>query len=461
MIDTGAESVVFVGFSVALLRTLTTSLPPGSVVVVERPEAVRDRDILALAGKLPAVSRVIVAEYPDRAGLTALMDREPAIGRARAVVPGLEYAVEAAAHLADRLCLPGAGRVAARAVRDKYRLRELAGPAGVRNPPYQLVDTVAQAEEFFRRAGRPCVLKPTSRQASAGVQIIRAVDQIAAGWALSADPDEGQYHGPGAGTALGEERSDGGNAVPAWLRGPRERSERQHHGPACGGSGRLLMEHALVGPEYSVETLVDAGRPVFVNVTAKQVLPGRFPVEIGHVVPAPVDADLAGRLRTANERLISAIDFGTGILHSEWIVDDGTPALVECAGRMPGDEISQLISLAYDVPFVETYLRLLLGHRPTMPAVASRGAAIRFLTADSGEVVAIEGTGRAEQVPGVVTVRVTATPGTRFSTVISSWDRAGYVLACGADPGAAERSARAGAATISIVVRPPVSVPAA
>jgi biotin carboxylase len=424
VLDIGAESVVFFGFSVTLLRSLATSLPPRSVVVVEEPDAVRDRDIPALAATLPAVSRVIAAEYQDPAGLAALLDREPAITRAHAVVPGLEYAVEAAAHVADLLHLRGAGRAAASAVRDKYRLRGLAGPAGVRNPPYALVGTVAEAERFFRRAGRPCVLKPTSRQASAGVQIIRAVDQIAVGWALSADPDEGS------------------------------------RGPARGGSGPLLMEHALVGPEYSVELLVDEGRPVFVNVTAKQVLPGRFPVEIGHVVPAPVDPDLAGRLRTANERLISATGFGTGIMHSEWIVEDGTPTLVECAARMPGDEISQLVSLAYDVPFVERYLCLLLGQRPTLPAAAVRGAAIRFLTAESGDVVAVEGTADAERVPGVVTVRMTATPGARYAAVTSSWDRAGYVLACGEDARAADRSARAGADRIAVAVRAPLAVPA-
>jgi S-DNA-T family DNA segregation ATPase FtsK/SpoIIIE len=42
----------------------------------------------------------------------------------------------------------------------------------------------------------------------------------------------GQYHGPRAGVASEEERSDGGEAAPRRPWGPRERSERQHHGLA-------------------------------------------------------------------------------------------------------------------------------------------------------------------------------------------------------------------------------------
>ncbi|MGL5825424.1 MAG: hypothetical protein ACRCYU_11525 [Nocardioides sp.] len=60
--------------------------------------------------------------------------------------------------------------------------------------------------------------------------------------------------------------------------------------PDRGVASRVLVEERVVGPEYSVELLVRARRPVFGNVTTKvttkQVRTNAFPVETGHGVPA-------------------------------------------------------------------------------------------------------------------------------------------------------------------------------
>jgi serine/threonine-protein kinase PknG len=60
--------------------------------------------------------------------------------------------------------------------------------------------------------------------------------------------------GPGTGAASGEERSDGGEAAPQGFRGPRERSERQHCGPATTGTA------AGGGATVSEATVASGGR---------------------------------------------------------------------------------------------------------------------------------------------------------------------------------------------------------
>jgi biotin carboxylase len=43
------------------------------------------------------------------------------------------------------------------------------------------------------------------------------------------------------------------------------------------------------------------------------------------------------------------VQFGTGLLHAEWIVSDDTPVLVECAARPAGDWIFDLNRLVTGV----------------------------------------------------------------------------------------------------------------
>lgn len=100
-----------------------------------------------------------------------------------------------------------------------------------------------------------------------------------------------------------------------------------------------VIEAKVEGPMFSVESLLLDGRALFENVTRKILDPSIFAVEMGHIVPCP---DSPGGQETAAlleaQRLLrEAVDAGTGVLHSEWIMTAQGPYLVECAGRAPGD----------------------------------------------------------------------------------------------------------------------------
>ena len=332
--------------------------------------------------------------------------------------PEVEYAVEAAAVAAERLSLPGAGEKAAHTFRNKLRLRALAGAAGVRNPEYAAVNTIAEAVAFFEHMGSACVLKPSSRQASVGVQIVSERAQVPSGWR-------------------------------ACLAAREDRFE-----PDRGIASKVMMERFIEGPEFSVELLVSEGRASFVNVTSKVLLPGRFPVEIGHVVPANVGATMWQRLVDATMKVMDAAGLASGTLHCEWIVEGGEPVLVECAARLPGDEIPVLISLAYGFAMVDAYLRTLQGEFPTLPTRPRGGAAIRFLVGPHGIVSDVRGVDDARGVPGVEEVRVAVRPGDTLNPVTSSWDRAGYVLANGETGREAWVRAELAASRVAVMVHP-------
>ncbi|MEE3920017.1 hypothetical protein V2I01_22430 [Micromonospora sp. BRA006-A] len=185
-LDLGREQLVVVGASFGSLSWFDQELPPGSVVLVEEPDVIARRDLARFAERLPMIGRLVAAEYQTGFDPDALLAREPGLADARLVLPGLEYAVGATARLAERLGLPGAGVEAADVFSDKHRMRLLADRIGLANPAYELVDDPARAVEFAQAHGGRCVLKPTRRSGSLGVQLITDAAEVPARWAASA-----------------------------------------------------------------------------------------------------------------------------------------------------------------------------------------------------------------------------------------------------------------------------------
>ncbi|MFJ4812642.1 ATP-grasp domain-containing protein [Streptomyces longwoodensis] len=389
--------VVFVGYNAAYLRAIDGSVPSGSVVVIEEPDIIRKRELHDAADRFDCLDRIVPASYQQSAGALDLAAELTATRPVAAVVPGLEYAVPATAALAEKLGLPGATEAAAQALRDKVRLREVSGAGGVRNPRWREVHGPADILEFAD--GGPVVVKPANRQASVGVQLLDSVDEATAAEAWERTSSAAEYE-----------------QVP-----DRELT------------WRFLAEERLRGPEFSVEALVREGEVVFENVTAKTVVPGPYPVEQGHLLPAPLDPATQEAFGTAIRKLVAATGFGTGILHAEWILTDEGPTLVECAGRCPGDYLVDLIDLAYGTRVRLTLIDLLAGRPVTLPRSAERTSAIRFMAAEPGTVTGINGLDEAQRLPGVHVAEVDVEAGQEVRPWASSWDRAGHVIATGPD----------------------------
>jgi biotin carboxylase len=404
-----------VGFSEVYLRSVDGRVPARSITVLEEPDLIRRRGLAGRHRDYGCLADIVPAAYQQETNFLetglAIQARTPI----DAVVPGHEYAVTAAATLAAKLGLPGATEPAAAVLRDKLLLREAATRAGLSGPEWTQVHG---PDDIVAFAGRgPVVVKPANRQASLGVHVLERVDFDLASTVWS-------------------------DIVGA------EDHERVPDRPL---SRRYLAERRLCGPEYSVEALVRDGQIVFLNVTEKAVLVGVHPVELGHVVPAPIDAPTRDALADRTRRLVHAVGFGTGILHAEWILTTDGPSLVECAGRCPGDRITDLIELAYGFSIRLALLDLLAGRRPELPVAPHSGAAIRFLGALPGRVRLVTGLVQARALPGVAEVSVTAVEGGQAHAWTSSWDRSGHVLATGPDAATARDRAIAVAATIRIV----------
>lgn len=407
--------ILMVGFSSVFLRGIDGKVPDGSITVLEEPDIVRGDGLAEKAAGLGCVREVATTTYHQGGDYMSVAEELHAARPVTAVVPGLEYAVVAAAEIAERLGLPGASGPAAATLRDKSRLRRVTSAAGVRNPRWTEIRSAQDIADF---AGcGPVVVKPADRQGSVGVQLLDSVDAQGArdAWEAVVGADE-----PGK--------------IP-------DRPMRW----------RYLAEERLVGQEFSVEALVDSGTVVFLNVTEKFVAPGRHPVEAGHLLPAELGDDERAEFDKSMRMLVTATGFGTGILHAEWMRTDEGLTLIECAGRCPGDRITDLVDLAYETSLRTCLIDLLSGRATRPPAAAATTVTIQFLSARPGTVEAVDGIEEARSLPGVDSVHVSVRPGDRTRAWSSSWDRSGFVVTTGRDR--AETLARAEAAKATIRIK--------
>ncbi len=401
--------ICLLGYARGFLRLISAGPLDPSIVVLEEPDLLRKRGVDQRTPEFPAVVAVhdvpMIGRYDHLELLQSLHAERPF----DAVITVLEYAVPATALASELLSLPGAGTTAARTLCDKRLLRSRTRTASILNPAFSEVSSLGRVLRFAAEHGdRGIVLKPANRQASVGVQILDA--------GAAADPAQVER---------------------AWTE--LLSATDADHLPDREIPVAYLAESRLIGREVSAEALVADGRILWINQTDKQVIDGSHPVERRHVVPAELRPKDGGDLESAMSRLVGAVGFRTGVLHAEWILTGDGPSLVECAGRLPGDRIVELIDLAWGVDLCAAYTRLLAGATVDMPFAPRRGAAVVFLGPEQGldRLEDVEGVAQARALPGVVDVQVSAAPGQSLPRWRSSWDRAGNVVATGATPGEA------------------------
>jgi biotin carboxylase len=406
---------IFVGYSKAWLDALARYLAPDSVVLVDEPDVIRKRGVRHAAGGSAVVQDVVDWEYQLDGAADAFYQRYRTMNPT-AVIPVVEYAVPFAARLAERYAVPGAGYGAAMSLRDKRLLRLVTGAAGVANPHSVPVEGPDGVRAFMTEHAGPVVLKPANRQASVGTRILYDPGEVDDAWQECLEQDEGVFV------------PDRPMAV------------------------RMLVEQFVRGTEFSVEMLVRAGSPVFAAVTRKFLFDGPRPVEQGHVHPADVSPELAVELIAATSQVVDAVAMHTGFVHCEWIVSGDVPHLVECAGRLAGGGVMDLIEMAWGYDVFGQYLALMSGGSLTEPPVRPSGYAAAWgARLPAGEVVSCDGVDEARAVPGVRMCLVAVDPGDRVSALRSSWDRAALVTASGAT--AAEALDRAQQAIAKLIIK--------
>jgi biotin carboxylase len=332
----------------------------------------------------------------DRDALVAAARELAATTRVHGVFSWDEMLIVNTAHVAAALGLPGSGVNGVEGCRDKALNRRLLAGAGVAQPQFGLATTEAQAVATAQRIGYPVVVKPRGLGASIGV-------------VLAADAAEVRH-------AFRDAVAVSRLAAPAY-------------------QGSALIEEYLTGPEFCVDGAVLDGEYSPLYLARKIVGMHPYFEELGHVVdPADEllsDPQLLGTLAAAHE----AIEFRTGITHTEVKLTERGPVIVEINGRLGGDFIPMLARYASGIEPGAVAVDVAMGRRPKVPEVTRRHhVGIRFAYPREDCVVESVSVPAPGPDDGVLASGALVDPGARLELPPAGFiSRHAYVICAGSD----------------------------
>jgi biotin carboxylase len=330
-----------------------------------------------------------------------------------------DRAVSVVAAIAEARGLPGIGVETAHLMTHKVAMRRKLADAGVPQPRFAALRTLSERRRAADEVGFPAVLKPADSGGQRGVFRVDSMGEI-------------EMH--------------------------------LHEALAASPTGEAILEEFVDGIEMNGMVIAREGETIPLTLSDRMRPPGiGFGVGWIHVYPPTIpDTQLEESERVALHT-VRALGLRTGIAFPQLIAaPDGRIAVVECAARVPGGQMADLVRHAVGVDLVEVQIRMALGEELPDELVLPRfhqPLAIRFLTARPGQlpVGRVTRIGSLEKVlafPGVVQADTYLEVGETIRPVRLDGDRRGYVIAVADSNVEALERAEAAARLIDVEVEP-------
>ena len=305
-----------------------------------------------------------------------------------------DRAVPVVAAIAEALGLPGIGVETAHLMTHKVAMRRELAEAGVPQPRFAALRTLSERRRAADEVGFPAVLKPADSGGQRGVFRVDSMDGI---------------------------------------------ETHLHEALAASPTGEAILEEFVDGVEMNGIVIARNGEMIPLTLSDRMRPPGiGFGVGWIHVYPPTIPAKQLEESERVAIHTVRVLGLRTGIAFPQLIAAlDGRVAVVECAARVPGGQMADLVRHAVGVDLVEVQIRMALGEELPDELVLPRfhqPLAIRFLTAQPGPlpVGKVTRIGSLEKVlafPGVVQADTYLQIGERIRPVRLDGDRRGYVIA--------------------------------
>lgn len=194
-------------------------------------------------------------------------------------------------------------------------------------------------------------------------------------------------------------------------------------------SGDVVVEEFMSGQEVSVETLSVKGECHVIQITDKLTTGAPHYVEMGHSQPTMLSGEIVKQICEVAKAANKAIGIQNGPSHTEIIVTNEGPKIVELGARLGGDNITtHLVPLSTGVNMVECCIKIALGEEPDLTHKYEKASAIRYFKQHEGVIKEIVGIEDAKKVVGVRQIHVVHSVGEKITDVIDSGSRMGFVI---------------------------------
>ena len=342
----------------------------------------------------PGLAEADIARIVDFSDVDAVLRATRRLRLDGVLTVSSDRAVPVVAAVAESRGLPGIGTTTAHLMTHKVAMRRRLAEAGVPQPRFAAVRNLSETRRAADAVGFPAVLKPADSGGQRGVFRVESLDDV---------------------------------------------DVHLHEALAASPAGDAILEEFVDGIELNGIVVARNGETIPLTLSDRLRPPGvGFGVGWIHVYPPTIPPEQLVEAERIAEHTVHALGLGTGIAFPQLIAaSDGRVVVVECAARIPGGQMADLVRVAVGVDLVEVQLAMALGDElpdEVLKPRFSQPLAIRFLTAEpgplpTGRVTRIGSLDKMRAFPGVVQADVYLQLGEVIRPVRLDGDRRGYVIA--------------------------------
>jgi len=342
----------------------------------------------------PGLAEADIARVVDFSDVDAVLRATRRLRIDGVLTVSADRAVPVVAAVAEARDLPGIGTETAHLMTHKVAMRRRLADAGVPQPRFAAVRNLSETRRAADSVGFPAVLKPADSGGQRGVFRVESLDDV---------------------------------------------DVHLHEALAASPTGDAILEEFVDGIELNGIVIARDGETIPLTLSDRLRPPGiGFGVGWIHVYPPTIPPEQLVQSERVAAHTVHALGLETGIAFPQLIAaTDGRVVVVECAARIPGGQMADLVRVAVGVDLVDVQLRMVLGDDLPDELVKPRFSqplAIRFLTAapgplPTGRVTRIGSLDKVRAFPGVVQADVYLQVGEVIRPVRLDGDRRGYVIA--------------------------------
>lgn len=324
-----------------------------------------------------------------------LTDRKAVLAYARqkaidGIMPVNDFGTRTSAYVCQEMGLIGLSPAAAGAANDKGVMRDVWSRDGLEIPQYAVVSSLEELKTALEEIGFPAVLKPT---------------------------DCG-----GAGRGISVLASDGDIKWAYDFAKPYVENDR------------FIIEKFIPGIELTVETLSLDGKVHVLAMSDKEKPELRTRVATSLNYPAAISPQMEERVRDLVCQAVLSIGILNGMAHTEVMLADTGPVLIEIGARGGGGHVFHTcIEAVSGICAPVEFANLITGGTVRLPELEKKGCCYRFFNPPHGLLQAVRNVDIARKFPGVLDIGIIKKAGDEVGNLKNSLFRAGYVVTCGRD----------------------------
>lgn len=238
-----------------------------------------------------------------------------------------------ASYLAARLGVRGLDLQAALTCHDKIRMRMALASGGVRVPDYLPAVDPADALPAAKRLGLPVVVKKATGSGGRGSMLCRSLQEVA-------------------------------------------------HAVDLLGPTALIVERAVEGPEYAVQSITSGGKTEVVSILAQHAGPGPRQAETGYDFPSGLSHDVENELAVFVAGALAVLGFDHSVSHTQVRLTEDGPVLINVAARPPGGQLWAATERVSGIDLTRAAAEIALGLPVTRRTASATRVLYRCVTFD-------------------------------------------------------------------------------